>query len=116
MPPHPSSRAPQPEQHSLVTTHSDDGSVLLEVGSRLDAETGAELLAATSTALLGEPDRISVDLCRLSTWTEEGANALVGCRGCAPTCRKGSTIALGAGQVATRCSPPTPEPSAATRL
>jgi hypothetical protein len=80
MPPHPSSRAPQPGQGSVVTIHTDDGSVLLQVGSRLDAETGVALLAAMSTALQSGPDRISVDLCRLAAWTEEGANVLVRCR------------------------------------
>jgi hypothetical protein len=73
-------RAPQPDQRPLVTIHPDGGSVMLEVGTRLDAETGAELLAATSAALLMEPDRIAVNLRGLESWTEEGARALVRCR------------------------------------
>jgi hypothetical protein len=66
---------------SPVTVHADGSTVILEVSELLDAGTGAALVAAAEAAVTTDPQRVDIDLTSLQSWTQDGAAALVRCRG-----------------------------------
>ena len=63
-----------------VTVRAEPGTVVLEIGSLLDADAGAALVAAAEAALATGPDRVDVDLTSLRSWTQDGAAALRQCK------------------------------------
>ena len=64
----------------LVTVRSEPGTVILQLADLLDAQTGAELIAAAEAAVATDPSRVDIDLTALQSWTQDGAAALVRCR------------------------------------
>jgi hypothetical protein len=64
----------------LVTVRREPGTVILQLADLLDAQTGAELVAAAEAAVATDPARVDIDLTTLQSWTKDGAAALVRCR------------------------------------
>jgi hypothetical protein len=63
-----------------VRIEVDGASVAIHVAGALDGQTGADLIAATGTAVDGRPARIDIDLQAVDSHTADGAAALVVCR------------------------------------
>lgn len=69
------------ESAGSIIAEEINGTVVLSVTGRLDAEAGAALLAALNAALEISPDRVDVDLVAVDDFTPEGLDALQACRG-----------------------------------
>jgi hypothetical protein len=70
---------------------------VLAVGARLDAETGAALLAAARAVATTGISRIDIDLRGLLSFTPAGAEALVACRDLAAALSEGLHYRTGQG-------------------
>jgi hypothetical protein len=66
---------------SSITVTSEASTVVIAVERTLDAREGEALLAAAHAALATGPARLDIDLRALEGYTDEGARALVACRG-----------------------------------
>lgn len=72
--------SPVAERRAPVTIRIDSAAVVLELSDTLDAPLARALVDAVEAAICGAPERIEIDLCELTGWTDEGACALVRCR------------------------------------
>lgn len=78
--------SPQPESAradepvGTIVAEEVDGTVVLSVAGRLDADAGGALLAALDAALEVAPQRVEVDLAGVADFTPEGLDALQSCR------------------------------------
>jgi hypothetical protein len=73
-------RSMQPAAAVPVCVEADGPSLVLRVGTVLDAATGLALLDAARAAVTSGTERVDIDLCNLLSFTSEGAAALVVCR------------------------------------
>jgi hypothetical protein len=71
---------PVAARRAPVTVRTDGATVVLELSQTLDQQVGRVLVEAVASALATNPERIHIDLRELSSWTDEGARALVACR------------------------------------
>lgn len=72
--------SPVAERRAPVTTRTEGAAVVLGLSDTLDALLARALVAAVEAAVASWPERIEIDLCELTAWTAEGAEALVRCR------------------------------------
>lgn len=63
-----------------IVAEEVEGTVVLSVAGCLDGDAGAALLAALDAALEVSPERVEVDLAAVDDFTEDGLDALQGCR------------------------------------
>lgn len=71
---------PVDSQRSPIDVTTEGRTVVLAVVRCLDEAAGGALLDAASAAVDAGPNRIDVDLRALDSYTDAGAQALVGCR------------------------------------
>jgi hypothetical protein len=71
---------PVAARRAPVTVRTEGATVVLELSGSLDQQVGRVLVDAVTSALALSPERIHIDLIELSSWTDEGARALVTCR------------------------------------
>lgn len=71
---------PVAARRAPVTVRTDGAAVVLELSDSLDLQVGLALLDAVTSAVASNPERVDIDLCSITTWTEDGARALVQCR------------------------------------
>jgi hypothetical protein len=71
---------PVASRRAPVTVHTDGGAVVLELSDSLDLLVGRALLDAVTSAVATGPERVDIDLCSITGWTEDGARVLVQCR------------------------------------
>lgn len=64
----------------LVTAHTEGATVVVEPSPVLDSLVGSALVDAVGAAASAGCERVDIDLCAVTTWTPEGARALVACR------------------------------------
>jgi hypothetical protein len=72
--------SPLAARPAAVTVRTEPGTVVLVLADLLDATAGDALVAAAEAALASDPARVDIDLTALSSWTKDGATALVRCR------------------------------------
>jgi hypothetical protein len=58
----------------------EDAAVVLTIEGELDQISGEALVEAVATAVADGADRLEIDLCSLTGFTEDGACSLVACR------------------------------------
>lgn len=71
---------PVASRRAPVTVRTEGDAVVLELSDSLDLDVGRVLVDAVATAVATGPERVEIDLCSITTWTEDGAQALVQCR------------------------------------
>jgi anti-anti-sigma regulatory factor len=71
---------PVASRRAPVTVHTDGGAMVLELSDTLDAQVGRVLVDAVASAVSTGPERVDIDLRAVTTWTDDGAHALVRCR------------------------------------
>jgi hypothetical protein len=71
---------PADAERPPIDITTEGTTVVLAVVRCLDEKAGGALLEAASAALKSGPSRIEVDLRSLDSYTDAGAQALVGCR------------------------------------
>lgn len=67
------------EPEHVVDTEVTESGVVLTIHGALDQRAG-EALVLAATGLVGRTNRIEIDLCSLTGFTDEGACALAACR------------------------------------
>jgi hypothetical protein len=63
-----------------VITHTEGAAVVLEPSPNLDSAVGTALLDTVAAVVATGPERVEIDLCSVTAWTPDGAQALVACR------------------------------------
>ncbi len=71
---------PVASRRAPVTVRTDGDAVVLELSASLDLLVGRALLDAVTSAVATAPERVEIDLCSITGWTEDGARTLVQCR------------------------------------
>lgn len=66
---------------SAINITTDGPTVVIAVERRLDRPTGEALVEAAGAAVATGPSRLDIDLRGLESFTDDGARALVACRG-----------------------------------
>ena len=71
---------PVAARRAPVTVHTDGAAVVLELSDLLDDQVGRVLVDAVASAVSTAPERVDIDLTAVTSWTQDGARALVACR------------------------------------
>lgn len=71
---------PVAARRAPVTVRTDGAAVVLELSDLLDDQVGRVLTDAVASAVSTAPERIDIDLTSVTSWTHDGAQALVRCR------------------------------------
>ncbi|MGQ0830129.1 MAG: hypothetical protein ACT4OV_00450 [Microthrixaceae bacterium] len=71
---------PVAARRTPVTVHADADAVVVELSDCLDSLVGRVLIDAVTSAVASRAQRVDIDLRSLSSWSLEGARALVECR------------------------------------
>jgi hypothetical protein len=66
---------------SAINVTTEGPTVVIAVERRLDQPTGEALVEAAGAAVATGPSRLEIDLRGLESFTDDGARALVACRG-----------------------------------
>lgn len=71
---------PVAARRAPLTVRTEGAAVVLELSDSLDPTVGRVLVDAVASAVATAPERVDIDLRAISTWTHDGAHALVQCR------------------------------------